>query len=440
MAAVVSNTNTNPNVGVGVGAEAGAVAGPKSVKYSGSTETTAWFDFKGFSTAFVNTIRRKLLSDVRGVAMVAEPVEDSSIIIKENHSRLNNQFLSLRISLIPVHIPPPNYGGEMSVLDRYEIRIDKICDIPGGEINVTTDDIMIYDKSTGGFLEKSLVQKIFPRETLTSTGGLMIKNISNPIHILPLRGPRGEQPGESVKIRAGLKVGTGGVHPCFSQVSAVSYEIAEGVTAADTFGKTMNTEIRFMVESVGVQTPEIILIQAVDELIRHVVTIQTELGVIERQGGGNSTMIETIVDGEEMLFMFKNEGYTLGMLLQDYILQLVRERTPERFHEWFVGVRIPHPLTPQMVMRLSSRGITNISEMIQKWMIPALEMAKADAEYVGKQIMIQAKDFIQPHPLSFMLKSDYIPVIEKGMGGDESESQSVGRKTQGTDEGPILSR
>jgi DNA-directed RNA polymerase subunit L len=416
---------------------AGDVVPPivKSVRYSGSTESTAWFDFRGFSTAFVNTLRRKLLSDVRGVAMVAEPVEDSTIVIKENHSRLNNQFLALRISLIPVHIPPPNYGGESSVLDRYEIRIDKMCDIPGGEINVTTDDIMIYDRSTGGFLEKGLVQKIFPRETLTSTGGLMIKNISNPIHILPLRGPRGEQPGESVKIRAGLKVGTGGVHPCFSQVSAVSYEIAEGATAADSFGKTMNAEYRFSVESLGVQTPESLLAQSADELIRHIVNIQTELRTIERQGGGNSPLVETVIDGEEMLFMFKNEGYTLGMLLQDYVLQLVRQRTPERFHEWFVGVRIPHPLTPQMVVRVSSRGITNIVNMIQQWLIPALEMARVDAEFVGKEILRQASDYVKPHPLSFMLKSDYIPVVEKGMPEQSKTGGAVG-----SDEGPVLSR
>jgi len=438
MAAIMSE---NPVIEGGA-ASSSSMAVPivKGVRYSGGTETTAWFDLKGFSTAFVNTLRRKLLSDVRGVAMVSEPAEDSTIMIKENHSRLNNQFLSLRISLIPVHIPPPNYGGETSVLDRYEIRIDKMCDIPGGEINVTTDDIMIYDKSTGGFLEKGLVQKIFPRDTLTSTGGLVIKNISNPIHILPLRGPRGEQPGESVKIRAGLKVGTGGVHPCFSQVSAVAYEIAGGSTAADTFGKTMNGEFRFMVESVGVQTAESLLLQAADELIRHIVNIQTELRTIERQGGGNSPLIETVVDGEDMMFMFKNEGYTLGMLLQDYILQLVRQRTPERFHEWFVGVRIPHPLTPQMVMRVSSRGIVNIVDMIQQWLVPALEMAKQDAEFIGKEIIRQAAEYVKPHPLSFLLKSDYIPVVERGLGSESDAAQSQSRANKDTDSGPILSR
>jgi hypothetical protein len=46
-----------------------------------------------------------------------------------------------------------------------------------------------------------------------------------------------------------------------------------------------------------------------------------------------------------------------------------------------------------------------------------------------------------------MLKSDYVPVVEKGVGGtgtDEGERGSAtgssGRKSQGSDEGPILSR
>jgi DNA-directed RNA polymerase subunit L len=384
---------------------------PKVVKYAGGVAESATFDITGFSAAFVNTLRRKLMSDVRGVAMVAEPVEESTIEIKENHSRLNNQFLAHRISLIPVHIPPPPYGGESSVLERYEIRIEKSQDTPG-ETNVTTDDIMIYDKLTGGFLEKTILQKIFPRESLLSTGGLTLKNVSNPIHILPLRGPRGDQPGESIKIRASLKVGTGAAHPCFSQVSAVSYEISgppesEGGTAADRFGKTMRSAYRFNIESLGVQTPEILFLQAADELIRHIIHIQTEFRTIERQGGGNSPFIETIIDGEEMLFKFKNEGYTLGMLLQDYLLQLIRERTPERFQDWFVGARIPHPLTPEMVMRINSRGMTNIGEMVNNWIMPALEMAKKDAEFVGREIIRQTGDAVKPHPLSYLLSSEF---------------------------------
>ena len=94
-----------------------------------------------------------------------------------------------------------------------------------------------------------------------------------------------------------------------------------------------------------------------------------------------------------------------------------------------------------MVVRVSSRGIVNIVNMIQEWLIPALTMAREDAEFVGREILRQASDYVKPHPLSFMLESDYIPVITEDTKSGEGEVQSrSSRNRQEADSGPILSR
>ena len=68
------------------------------------------FDIQGdgLHKSIVNSIRRVLLSSIPTVGFRTDD-KNSDIIIKKNNTSLHNEFLSHRISLIPLYIDPNEY-------------------------------------------------------------------------------------------------------------------------------------------------------------------------------------------------------------------------------------------------------------------------------------------------------------------------------------------
>ena len=65
-------------------------------------------EINGLDKSFINSIRRVLLSSIPSVAFRTDNISD--IIIEKNNTSLHNEFLSHRISLIPLYIDPTNYN------------------------------------------------------------------------------------------------------------------------------------------------------------------------------------------------------------------------------------------------------------------------------------------------------------------------------------------
>lgn len=394
--------------------------------------TKAVIDIDAYPTPLVNSIRRSLLNHVRSVAMVAEPVKSSSIRIIKNTSRLNNQFLSLRMSLIPVCIPPPEYDRETNVLDRYEIRISKQATEPG-ITNLTTDDIRVYDTKEKGFLPSKIVNQLFPREVVDHPG---LTHNSNPFMIVPLKGPHGEKEGESVEIIAKLRIGVGGTHACFVPVCNSTYEIVpinpDGPSATlDTMGKGDNSRFRFVVESVTNRNPEVLFLEGIDEIIRKLVNTRTNIGTAVRSKGKGPNC-EIHVDHSDIVLRFMNEDHTLGTLLQEYLLRKIKQDDPELLSDWFVGYRMPHPLTPEMVVRIrvpnkivdTDSNIT-MTTLANDWVLPAIINAENDLKEIGSAVATLVPEERKTHSLSMLLSDDYVPTVERPMGKDESTTKPL---------------
>lgn len=382
--------------------------------------TKAVIDIDAYPTPLVNSIRRSLLNHVRSVAMVAEPVKSSSIRIIKNTSRLNNQFLALRLSLIPVCLPPPDHGGEINVLDRYEIRISKQATEPG-VTNLTTNDIRVYDTKEKGFLPSKIVNQMFPRETVDHPG---LTHNSNPFMIVPLKGPHGEKEGESVDIIAKLKVGVGSTHACFVPVCNSTYEILpidpEAPTATiDSMGKGDNSRYRFIVETITNRNPEVLFLEGVNEIIRKLVNVRTNIGTALRSKGKGPNC-EIHMDQGDIVIRFMNEDHTLGTLLQEYLLRKVKQDDPDALSDWFVGYRMPHPLTPEMIVRIRipSKMIdtdpsVTMTSLGNDWMLPAIINVENDLKEIGSAVASLIRDERKIHPLSMLLNDDYVPVVDR---------------------------
>jgi DNA-directed RNA polymerase subunit L len=399
---------------------------------------------RGIPTSLANGIRREILTNVRTVAMVSEPTEKSTIRIVENTSRLNNQFLALRISLLPVYIPPPNptQGPDTIITDRYEVRLD--VQAKSEDIEVTTRDLTIFDKKTSTFLSPSITWNVFPYD---------------PIPIVPLRGPRGETPGEVLRFTAGLAVGGGKDHACFSPVSLVTYAMsldAEQAKAAEDdevtkegVGGTEREEgfrkafqnttglryvlrndvgdpvaFQFNIESEGQLDPVFIFKEGAIVLAKRLRAISTELRTLYKQRDSltedtktiRSPRLELVTEGQdsdEFVIRFQDEDHTLGILLQDMVLRIAKQNDTKNYSKWFVGYRIPHPLTPVMVMRFHREGL-DLKTLFEGFLFIALETA----ETACKQIITQLNDVeIEPHPSSGLIDSQFqrerlVPVAE----------------------------
>ena len=62
------------------------------------------FTIRNVGPSIVNALRRTILSDIETVGVVSEPHEKNEVDMIENRTKLNNEFLKHRLSLIPIHI------------------------------------------------------------------------------------------------------------------------------------------------------------------------------------------------------------------------------------------------------------------------------------------------------------------------------------------------
>lgn len=115
------------------------------------------FDIKGVTASLVNGIRRTIISQVNTVGIRTEPYEKNQVEIIQNDTPLHNQFLSHRVSMIPINVPDVNKFN----VDDYEIIID-VSNNSNFPKDVTTEDIKVRKISDNKILSDSETRKLFP--------------------------------------------------------------------------------------------------------------------------------------------------------------------------------------------------------------------------------------------------------------------------------------
>lgn len=124
------------------------------------------FQIDNIDLAYVNSIRRIILSEIPNVGFAFDPLTDNNpdMTIHENKTSLHNEFLAHRLSLIPICMSENEvYNFDPS---KYTFRLKKAnrgTDI----INVTSKDIEILDEE-GNKYSESIHKRFFPSDDITN--------------------------------------------------------------------------------------------------------------------------------------------------------------------------------------------------------------------------------------------------------------------------------
>ena len=131
-------------------------------------DDTLSFTISKLNVAYVNAIRRVILSDIETVGVITEPYEENQLSIFKNTSKLHNEIIKHRISCIPIHITDYTTRN----IDDYTIVLD-IKNTENLSMDVTTAYINV--KYKGELMTNQERNIIFPLNSLTNDHILIVK-------------------------------------------------------------------------------------------------------------------------------------------------------------------------------------------------------------------------------------------------------------------------
>jgi len=287
------------------------------------------FSVSGIRTSMLNGIRRSIINDIQNIGFGYEP--KNTIIINENTTALHDEYLSHRISLIPVMIP--HWIDNPAKFDISEYVFNLSVEQKKQEEHhgyVTTDNIEVYRQIGTEKIHVENVKEFFPRDYIYDKP------------ILITRFPSRDSVDQKLNIDFKLIKGTNAANASFSPVSVcVCYE-----------DENNSNKHIFMVESIGIYSPYILVYKGIENLILKCAKIRDEIDKIGVKYNGNYKAVEYVVEGE---------SHTFGNMLQEFIydkefsndLLKGKNITHISYHE-------PHPLENNIIFRIVLNEEDNI--------------------------------------------------------------------------------
>ncbi len=335
------------------------------------------------NTTLANTLRRQIVSAVHTVGFRTEPAEKSEVVIESNTTPLVNEMLAHRIGMIPIKADVASFDPA-----RYEFRIEKE-NTTKEMIDIHAGDFVIIERDPTNPLDEGRqvpTETFFPPDPITGETALItrLRPQWNPI-----------APNEKLVLKARAAISTGAENARWSPVSQCSYEytrddnpelidamfqawitttkkVANIAELAEErlaeFRREYETmeiqrcyrkdaageanDFTFFVESVGVLS--------VPECVR--AGIEATIAKLTRYQDLDGEIPENVqVQPADARFpavdvIFRHEDHTLGNLLQHYLVEnhvrAVGEPIAEEPRITFAGYKVPHPLKPEMVLRV----------------------------------------------------------------------------------------
>ena len=326
---------------------------------------TLQFHIQNVDVSVVNALRRVLLSNIPNVAIRFDPYNETEhdVNVIVNTGCLHNEFISHRMSLIPICMQP----DEIDAFEKarsYKYVIHK-KNQTNAIINVTTDDIIVYDHE-GASLSKTARDALFPKDRITGDPILITKLKPNLFQ---------KDMGDEIHLEAFASVGTATDNAAWSPVSLASFYNAVDEDAAEaafeTKMKAINVDAKkkaqlradfnnlekfqhyikndrgepndfvFSVESECAMTPTYLVNKGLTILAEKVEAVAA--GIRE-----DSVKIEGV---EEMCHLIlRGETHTIGNLLQAQIYnKYVRDGAAKELE--YVGYLCPHPLEKTVIIK-----------------------------------------------------------------------------------------
>ena len=337
---------------------------------------TLTLDVHKLKTSFCNALRRIMISEIETLGFRSSYDEDSDIKIEVNTSALHNEYLGHRISLLPIIYPPKDISSY--VKDKYEFYID-VVNNKEHPIDVTSKDITILDKSTGKMLSETETRKFFPPNPITNDFILINRLKPNKVEGVD---------GEKMKAMMKADKGIGKEHSRYTPTcvsvftnkidnAKVESALQEKLSKID---QTMSADeikkfsrsfklseaqryfytdengepniFEFTIESDGRIPPHIILNKAIFVLEDKLKMFKSNLHNEEIVTYNNS---DCIMDSYDVLV--KDQDYTLGYIIQQYIYQLYQDK--ENRDVKYISTSVPHPLENNLLFRISLENSVN---------------------------------------------------------------------------------
>ena len=352
-----------------------------------SHKINATFRLTNINTTIANTLRRAILTLTPSVGFRTEPYEKSDVLITTNTTSLVNEMLAHRIGMIPIKADPATFKPEL-----YEFTLDMRND--SKEIlDVRAGNIQVFMKNPENPLDaptKLNSADYFPPDPVTGDTILITR-------LLPQWNPTAAKHQLSFKARASISTGTENIR--WSPVCQASYEYTQDkdpehinavfngwlatikkITDPSTLAEEKKAELMrefmtmeiqrcymknergepydftFHVESIGVlrikDIVQMAIVKSID-LLNKYTEVDTILPETVRIQEGDSRFSTVEV-------WFTNEGHTLGNLLETYIVENHIDGAMEP-KSTYAGYKVPHPLRPEMFIRIGLEDTANIN-------------------------------------------------------------------------------
>lgn len=336
-------------------------------------------ELKDVDCSLANGLRRIMKAEIPTVGFRIFPYEESTLKIIMNDSPLDNEMLSQRIGLTPLHINPKKFD-----VNDYLFILEKENPSSKDFLEITSQDFQIKKLSENKLLTKEQVRKIFPPSSLT--GEYISLTLLKPWENLAHEKPKIHIEGKAV-------ISTKKEHALFSQVAAItcSHKV-DPETAEEAFQKYLEDKkaddykedkilaeydpeyqvpdrdyspekhrttfdslerkrhyykdenqdpywFQMNIESIGVLPPIIILDQAIEILANKVIKFQMNMEnehleqIIVKKGSQGMD--------DAYRFIIKGEDHTLGNLFQSMFYKYFMEEKDVLNH---IAYENPHPL------------------------------------------------------------------------------------------------
>ncbi len=343
-------------------------------------ENTLTFQIKDTEVAYVNTLRRMILTGVESLAFNSKMNESGAttdVKIVANTTPMTNEMLADRIGLVPIYVNSPDWNPDGWNKDEFEFRLS-IENESASSKPVKVEDIKVFKQGTAeeGYLPYGPGNKEFFRPDPVSGDTCLLALL------------KAKQPNvapQKIEFVAKASVGTGNQHIRWCPVSQCSYsytidtdagrqqqfferwlENSKKLSAAalkdDPEKKdamirefqTMEVQRCFKVNEKGEPSSFDFIVEGIGTLPLFWI-IERALYNIERRCAKYSGELPNdvkVVPADARMkgfdFYFPDEDHTLGNLFQSYM----EANLLDAGEISFAGYKVPHPLRAEMVLRI----------------------------------------------------------------------------------------
>lgn len=319
------------------------------------------FTITNIDKSLANAIRRIMTNEIETFGFSDD---DSSINILENTTKLHNEYLSHRISMIPLNI-----SEDLLNFENYKFVINK-NNIDNNLINITSKDFEVFTRkndTSDWILDNDSKNRFFIKNPLSG----------DYILIGPLS-PSNTTESEKISIECFPVKKNGKFNATFSPVcKSIFYNSLDPVKCAMILEKKLkdisnhddrevqkklfyNTEaykyfkkneknepfeFDFEVESIGVLKVNQIFQMSIEKLKKKIEKIKSNI-----VNNSVSFYLSEVVNYKAYDLKLTNEDHTLGNLIQSYVYKYFIDNDSELK---YVGYDVPHPLEKNIIIRFA---------------------------------------------------------------------------------------